>query len=125
AATSGAALLRLVQHERIDLVIPSSDSDVTALSAVRDELGPRCFLPAQQVIDLCQDKFELTQFLAARGIPLPASCAVTRLGVADDTDDLPMPFDGQIEAVFEQLDLGFPSDERAHLRVEGRALGWA
>jgi len=79
APTFGPALLRLLDHERIDLVIPSGDGDVVALSALRDKLGSRCFLPERQMIDLCQDKFELAQFLAARGVPVPATCAVTRL----------------------------------------------
>jgi carbamoylphosphate synthase large subunit len=74
-----SALLRLLDHEKIDLVIPSGDGDVLALSTLRDKLGSRCFLPEAQVIDLCQDKFELTQFLAAQGVPVPATCAVTQL----------------------------------------------
>ena len=74
-----SALLRLLDHEKIDLVIPSGDGDVLALSTLRDKLGSRCFLPEAQVIDLCQDKFDLTQFLAARGVPVPATCVVTQL----------------------------------------------
>src|SRR5438309_11284085 len=74
-----SALLRLLDHEKIDLVIPSGDGDVLALSTLRDKLGSRCFLPDAQVIDLCQDKLDLTQFLAARGLPVPATCAVTHL----------------------------------------------
>ena len=85
AAEFGPALLRLLDHEKIDLVIPSGDNDVLALSQLRAELGPRCFLPEHKVIALCQDKFKLTRFLAARKVPVPATCAVTdltRLGVA-------------------------------------------
>lgn len=78
--TFDAAFLRLLDHERIDLAIPSGDGDVLALSALRNELGSRCFLPEHDVIDLCQDKFELTQFLGAQGVPVPATCAVTKLG---------------------------------------------
>jgi carbamoyl-phosphate synthase large subunit len=78
-AAFGAALLRLADHEKIDLVIPSGDDDVAALSALRGDLGSRCFLPEAGVIARCQDKLELTQFLAARGVPAPATCAVTDL----------------------------------------------
>src|SRR5262249_49428781 len=92
-----------------DLVIPSSDSDVTALSTVRNELGSRCFLPEPQVIDLCQDKFELTQFLAARGVPVPASCAVVRL-------------DG-ISPIFKQL--GSARPVWCRVRAGSRSLGAA
>ena len=73
------ALLRLLDHERIDLVIPSGDGDVLALSALRKELGSRCFLPDHHLIELCQDKFELTQLLEARGVPVPPTLAVSQL----------------------------------------------
>jgi carbamoylphosphate synthase large subunit len=79
AGTFPAALLRLLEHERIHLVIPSSDADVAALSALRDTLGSRCFLPERKVIDLCQDKFRLARFLAGRGVPVPATSPVTGL----------------------------------------------
>src|SRR5262245_19560393 len=79
AATFGSALLRLLDHETIDLVIPSGDGDVTVLSALRGKLGSRCFLPDRKPITLCQDKFTLTRFLEARGVPVPATGAVTRL----------------------------------------------
>src|SRR5262245_39344625 len=79
ASTFGAALLRLVEHERIDLVIPCGDADVVALSALRRKLKSRCFLPEQRVIDLCQDKFKLTRFLAGHDVPVPTTFAVTRL----------------------------------------------
>jgi carbamoylphosphate synthase large subunit len=79
APTFGSALLQLVKHERIDLMIPSGDNDVVALSALRRKLGSRCFLPEQRVIDLCQDKFALAQFLADRGVPVPVTRPVRRL----------------------------------------------
>ena len=104
-----SALLRLLDHEKIDLVIPSGDGDVVALSTLRDKLGSRCFLPEAQVIDLCQDKFDLGQFLAARGVPVPAPCAVTRL-------------DG-IGAIFKQL--GRPRPLWCRVRAGSRSLGAA
>jgi len=79
AAEFESALLRLLDHEKIDLVIPSGDADVLALSTLRGKLGSRCFLPEAKIIDRCQDKFALTKFLAALGVPVPATCAVTRL----------------------------------------------
>src|SRR5207245_9376999 len=54
AAEFESALLRLLDHEKIDLVIPSGDGDVLALSTLRDKLGSRCFLPDAQVSDLHQ-----------------------------------------------------------------------
>ena len=107
--TFGAALLRLLDHERIDLAIPSGDGDVLALSALRNELGSRCFLPEHDVIELCQDKFELTQFLGARGVPLPATCEVKSL-------------DG-LGAIFKQLGRRRPLWCR--VRTGSRSLGAA
>jgi biotin carboxylase len=80
-ATSDArfpeALLRLVTTERLDLLIPTTDTDVTALSDLRETLGRRVFLPDPAVIQLCQDKYDLTQALRAQGIPAPETYAVT------------------------------------------------
>jgi len=79
SAEFASAFLRLLDHEKIDLVIPSGDGDVLALSSLRKKLGSRCFLPEAKIIELCQDKFALTKFLAARGVPVPATGAVTGL----------------------------------------------
>jgi carbamoylphosphate synthase large subunit len=109
AAEFESALLRLLDHEKIDLVIPSGDGDVLALSTLRDKLGSRCFLPDAQIIDLCQDKLELTQFLAARGVPVPATCAVTHLG--------------EVGAIFKQL--GRTRPLWCRVRAGSRSLGAA
>ncbi len=109
AASFGSALLQLLDHEQITLVIPSGDGDVIALSALRDKLGSRCFLPEHGVIDLCQDKFELARFLAARNVPVPATYAVTDLA--------------GIGAIFKQLGKARPVWCRA--RVGSRSLGAA
>ena len=109
AAEFESALLRLLDHEKIDLVIPSGDGDVLALSTLRDQLGSRCFLPEAPVIDRCQDKFDLTQFLAARGVPVPPTCAVAHL-------------DG-VGAIFKQL--GRPRPLWCRVRAGSRSLGAA
>lgn len=77
------ALLALVERERVDLVIPTTDPEVSALSALRAALGPRCFLPDPAVIALCQDKRELTARLAAHRVPIAETQAVTDLGELD------------------------------------------
>jgi carbamoyl-phosphate synthase large subunit len=71
------ALRRIIRAEEIDLVIPTTDADVIAVSRHRARLGNRVFLPRPRVIDLCQDKYHLTAFLRRRGIPAPATYAVT------------------------------------------------
>ncbi len=82
-------LRRIIETEHIDLLIPNSDQDVRFLSGRRDEFPCRLFLPGERVIELCQDKHDLTAFLRARGVPAPITFPVT------DADG--------IEEVFRQL----------------------
>jgi carbamoyl-phosphate synthase large subunit len=79
-------LNRVVATEQIDLIIPNSDEDVRRVSATRNELSCRHFLPADEVITLCQDKYALTEFLRARGIPAPRTYPV------DDVASIDVPF---------------------------------
>ena len=78
-------LLRLVAAEEVDLVIPTSDDDVAAISQMRDALGRRCFLPEHSVIQLCQDKCDLSVALRDRGVPAPETYPITHL---DEMEDL-------------------------------------
>ena len=77
------SLDRIVEQEKIDLVIPTTDPDVRVIGGARDRLRCRTFLPGQPVIELCQDKYVLTTFLRVRGIPAPETCAVTDLESVD------------------------------------------
>jgi carbamoyl-phosphate synthase large subunit len=80
---SAEALRWVIEAESVDLVIPTSDADVRAISRLRAVLPTRCFLPPDDVIQLCQDKLELTQRLRAAGIPSPETFAVTGLEQLD------------------------------------------
>lgn len=74
-----AALRHIMRVENIDLVIPTTDADVEALSRLEKKLGDRLFLPQPGVVALCQDKYRLARFLRGRGIPAPATFPVTDL----------------------------------------------
>jgi glutathione synthase/RimK-type ligase-like ATP-grasp enzyme len=74
-----SALRRIVDTERIDLVMPTSDRDVLRISGLRRKMGCRTFLPRHSVIKRCQDKYELTVFLRRRGIPAPLTYPITDL----------------------------------------------
>lgn len=74
-----SALRRVVEAERIDLIIPTGDPEVRALSDSRDRFGRRVFLPGRAVIERCQDKYDLTVFLRSRGLPAPETYPVTDL----------------------------------------------
>lgn len=71
------ALRRIIKAERIDLVIPTNDSDVFNLSEIRDKLPCRTFLPRKSVIERCQDKYDLTIFLRRHGVPAPLTYPIT------------------------------------------------
>jgi len=71
-----AALCRVVREERIQLIIPNSEADVTAISNLRGELPCRTFLPRKEVIELCQDKYRLTTFLSRHRLPVPRTYEV-------------------------------------------------
>jgi glutathione synthase/RimK-type ligase-like ATP-grasp enzyme len=76
------SLRRILRNDEIDLVIPTTDADVAAVSRNRRRLGERVFLPRPGVIELCQDKYRLTARLRAEGVPAPATYRVTdRKGV--------------------------------------------
>lgn len=76
------ALRRIIAAEKINLLIPTSDADVRAVSRQRARIQCRVFLPRHSVIELCQDKYRVTAFLRARRIPAPLTYSVTRLGDA-------------------------------------------
>jgi carbamoylphosphate synthase large subunit len=73
------ALRRVIAHERVDLLIPTTDAEVRAFTRACVELPCRLFLPRKAVVDLCQDKYRLNVALRSRGVPVPATYPVTRL----------------------------------------------
>jgi len=73
------ALRRIVETERIELVIPTTDEDVLAIASMRKQLPVRVFLPRTAVIERCQDKYLLADFLRRRQIPAPLTHAISSL----------------------------------------------
>jgi len=65
------ALRRLARDRRVDLVLPTSDIHVRALSDGRSQLAGKVFLPSRGTVDLCRDKQALIRVLRRRGIPAP------------------------------------------------------
>lgn len=68
-----AALKALIARERVDLVMPNNDREVAAVSALRDELGCRVFLPPHEAIQTCHDKHLFHRRLSSHGLPLARS----------------------------------------------------
>jgi carbamoyl-phosphate synthase large subunit len=76
----------------IGLVIPTIDTELPVLCAMRDEItasGARLLLSGPRTIELAGDKICTTEFLAAHGIPHPAQW--TAMEALDDAADLPYP----------------------------------
>lgn len=71
------ALSDVIKTEKIDLLIPNSDLDVQMVSRLRAKLPCQIFLPPKTVIELCQDKYDLSRFLESRGVPVPTTYPVT------------------------------------------------
>jgi len=101
------ALRRIVDAERIDLVMPTSDGDVAALSRARTRLRDRLFLPRATTVDLCGDKYRLTERLRAHRVGAPVTYEVTDLR--------------RIERIFERL--GRPSRAWCRLRAGAGSRG--
>ena len=68
-----AALVRLIANEQIDIVVPNSDREVSAVSRHRDALPCVVFLPEDEVVQVCQDKHQLYLRLSGAGIPMAES----------------------------------------------------
>jgi carbamoyl-phosphate synthase large subunit len=85
ASTFPDAMRRVILREHVDLVIPASDAHVTLMSELQDTLPCRFLLPSRATIDLCQDKYELTTFLRARGLPAPLTYPIDDLASVEAT----------------------------------------
>jgi predicted ATP-grasp superfamily ATP-dependent carboligase len=77
------ALRRLIRAAGIDLVIPTIDRHVCALSDARPGLRGKIFLPSARVIALCGDKYRLITALRRHGVPAPTTYPVRGGGGID------------------------------------------
>lgn len=77
------ALLEIIKRERINVVMATNDNVVKVLSDHRRRYGIDLLLPRRETIDLCQDKYALTEFLRQRKIPAPRTFEVKSLRSLD------------------------------------------
>lgn len=73
------AITQIIRRERVNVVVPTDDDVVKALSDARDRFPVGLLLPRRETIDLCQDKFALSEFFRGRKIPVPRTYAVRSL----------------------------------------------
>lgn len=70
-------LLRVIDKEKIALVIPNNDREVAAVSGIRNEIPVKVFLPDQEDILVCQNKDDFYKALAKNNEPVPKSARIT------------------------------------------------
>lgn len=75
----GAVLHWIMKTERLNLIIPTVDSDVESLSHARKNLGEYLFLPNETVLGVCRDKYRLISLLRRNGIDAPETYPVRDL----------------------------------------------
>lgn len=73
------ALRRIIETERLDLIVPTVDSDPDSLSRVRKQLREYLFLPRASVLEICRDKSRLITLLRANDVDAPAGYQVKDL----------------------------------------------
>jgi carbamoylphosphate synthase large subunit len=70
-------LNKLIQIEHIEFIHAQPDSEVFALSRLRDKVHAKLFLPDSNTIAICQDKMKLNSFLSQSGVPMPKTIQLT------------------------------------------------
>jgi biotin carboxylase len=66
----------VLEAEAVQLIIPTVDADVTALSHARERLHRYLFLPSASLLETCQDKYRLIALLRDHGLDVPATYPV-------------------------------------------------
>jgi carbamoyl-phosphate synthase large subunit len=80
-----APIIEIVRRERVNVVIATDDHFVKDLSDARGRFPIKLFLPRRETIDLCQDKFALTEFFRKKGIRVPRTYAIKSLRALEAT----------------------------------------
>jgi carbamoyl-phosphate synthase large subunit len=71
--------IEIAARERIDVLMPTDDDAVKALSDHRRQFSISLLLPRRATIELCRDKHRLAVLLRRRGVPAPRSWEVKSL----------------------------------------------
>jgi hypothetical protein len=73
------SLLEIIRRERINVIMPTNDNAVKALSDARARFPIDLLLPRSETIERCQDKYALSVFLRHRNIPAPSTFEIKSL----------------------------------------------
>ena len=67
------SLAERIELNKIDLVIPNNDREVKRISIDRKLIPCRVFLPDNETVEICQDKYQMYLKLSQSGIPVARS----------------------------------------------------
>jgi len=76
-------LLDYCEYERIDLLVPTIDTELDALSRARElfmQIGTQVHVSTPETIDIVRDKSLTVAVLAAAGVPVPRTERLEQLG---------------------------------------------
>ena len=82
SSTYVAALLRLVEREKIDLLIPLIDDELLLLARARQRfaaLNCTAMISSPYVVEICRDKLATFEFLRSQGIDTPDTWRVAEV----------------------------------------------
>lgn len=74
----------VAKREKIDLMVPTNDTEVGVLSEERDFLEMPVLLPTRQAVEICQDKARFGEVMMQAGIPVPRAQVVESLSCLED-----------------------------------------
>jgi carbamoyl-phosphate synthase large subunit len=86
------AMLEIVRQRGVDLLVPTIDPELAALSVAADRfaaLGARVHVSPPSVIDIARDKLRTAEVLSAAGVPVPRT--VRFEAPASETGDIGWP----------------------------------
>ena len=82
------SLLRICERRRVDLVVPTIDTELEILAAHRDQfcrIGTRISVPSLEITRVARNKAATASFLAAAGIQTPRTGTIDELLQAPDS----------------------------------------
>jgi len=77
------AINEVINKEGADTIIPQNEAEIQRISAERDSLDCGVFLPDDETVQLCLDKYELQTKLSELGFPVPETVSLAETDVYD------------------------------------------
>lgn len=70
---------KLIDLEKVELVIPNNDRETKVLSDNRERINAKLFLPSKKAVNVCQDKWEFYKILTSHGIAMAETYEIKKL----------------------------------------------